>query len=115
MITDKKKVGKIGQHSIYQVKDTQMVPLFRATSSANREDEAKYLQIFQRIEISNGFYFSYTYDLTRSLQENMIRKIRNKMAKNEPMLQRISEIYAKDIHAEAGSYPTSRFTDTSGI
>lgn len=115
MITDKKKVGKIGQHSIYQVKDTQMVPLFRATSSANREDEAKYLQIFQRIEISNGFYFSYTYDLTRSLQENMIRKVRNKMAKNEPMLQRISEIYAKDIHAEAGSYPTSRFTDTSGI
>ena len=39
MIKEKKKVGKIGQHSIYQVKDIQMVPLFRATSNANREDE----------------------------------------------------------------------------
>ena len=63
-----------------------MVPLFRTTSNANREDEAKYLQIFNKIEISNGFYFSYTYDLTRSLQENMMRKIRNKMAKDEPLL-----------------------------
>ena len=55
-----------------------MVPLFKDTTNANREDEAKYVQTFHRIEIGTGFYFSYTYDLTRSLQENMMRKIRNK-------------------------------------
>ena len=42
-ITAKKKVGKIGQHSIYQIKDTQMVPLFRTTNNIYREDELKYL------------------------------------------------------------------------
>jgi len=80
LITQKKKVTTIGQHNIYQVKDTQIVPLFRTVSNSNREDEAKYLQIFNRIEIGTGFYFSYTYDLTKSLQENMLRKIRTKMA-----------------------------------
>ena len=37
------------------------------------------------------------------------------MAKNEPMLQKISQIYAKDIYAENGSNPTSRLTDQSGF
>lgn len=111
LITEKKKVGKIGQHSIYEVKDTQMIPLFRSTTHANREDEAKYLQLFKSIEMASGFYFSYTYDLTRSLQENMVRKIRNKMAKHEPILEQISDIYKKDIYAEAASNPTSRLTE----
>ena len=78
LITQKKKIATIGSHSIYQVKDTQMIPLFKDTSNANREDEIKYVQTFLRIEIGTGFYFSYTYDLTRSLQESMIRKNRNK-------------------------------------
>ena len=43
LITAKKKIARIGQHSIYQIRDTQMVPLFRSTTNANREDEAKYL------------------------------------------------------------------------
>ena len=67
LISKKTKVAMIGNHSIYQVKDTQMIPLFKDTLAANRDDESKYLQIFHRIEIGTGFYFSYTYDLTRSL------------------------------------------------
>ena len=67
--------------------------------------------MFNRIEISNGFYFSYTYDLTRSLQESMIRKVRKQVGKGEPILQQLSDIYAKDIYINASSNPTSRFDD----
>lgn len=84
------------------------MPLFRTTSTNHKEDEAKYLQIFNRIEISTGFYFSYSYDLTRSLQENMMRKIRNKLSKSEPILSNISDIYATDIYAEEASNPSSK-------
>ena len=55
-----------------------MVPLFRTTSNVHRDEEAKYLNIFNQIKIQNDFFFSYTYDVTRSLQENILRKIRNK-------------------------------------
>ena len=85
-----------------------MVPLFKDTTNANREDEAKYVQTFHRIEIGTGFYFSYTYDLTRSLQENMMRKIRNKQSKDEPILTKIAEIYARDFYSDATSNPSSK-------
>ena len=79
LITARKKVAQIGMHSIYKIMDTQMVPLFRTTTNLYRDEEAKYLNIFSQIKIQNGFFFSYTYDLTHSLQENILRKIRNKM------------------------------------
>ena len=41
----------------------------------------------------------------------MVRKVRNRMGKGEPMLERISAIYAKDIYAEEASNPTSRFVE----
>lgn len=55
-----------------------MIPLFRATNQATKDDEEKYLKIFNDINIDKGFYFSYTYDLTRSLQENILRQVRKR-------------------------------------
>lgn len=37
-----------------------------------------------------------------------MRKIRNKLGKSEPILEKISDIYAHDIYGESGSNPTSR-------
>ena len=73
LITEKKKVAKIGRHSIYKVKDMTMKPLFRTFNNDNKEEEAKYVQAFKDINISKGFYFSYTYDITHSLQYNVLR------------------------------------------
>ena len=42
------------------------------------------MQAFKDIEISQGFFFSYTYDITHSLQYNVLRQINiqnEKMAK----------------------------------
>lgn len=80
LVTKRKRVSKIGLHSIYEVSKTEMIPLFDATDNANRDDENFYVSMFQNIEMQKtGFYFSYTYDLTNSLQENILRKIVNRM------------------------------------
>ena len=67
LITSRKRVGKILRHSIYSIQSTQLVPMFRVTSAANRDDENRYVKIFEEVAINSGFFFSYTYDLTRSL------------------------------------------------
>jgi phosphatidylinositol 3,5-bisphosphate 5-phosphatase len=80
MITEKKKIAKIGRHNIYKVKDIVIKPLFRSTPVSgttpdNREEEAKYVQAFKDIEMAKGFYYSYTYDITHSLQYNVLRQV----------------------------------------
>lgn len=34
-------------------------------------DEQRYVKMFQSIDLSSNFYFSYSYDLTHTLQNNM--------------------------------------------
>jgi len=46
LITQKKKVAKIGYHKIYQIKDMKMVRLFKWVSNSNKEDEKKYVDLF---------------------------------------------------------------------
>ena len=73
LISAKKKVARIGYHDIYQVKDMKMVPLFRTSQvTQHNSDEAHYVDLFKQIKISEGFYFSYTYDMTRTLQSNAL-------------------------------------------
>ena len=38
----------------------------------------------------------------------MMRKIRNKLGATEPILQKVSDIYARDIYAENASNPSSK-------
>ena len=87
LVTGRKREAKIGQHSIYQVKKTEMVSLFMLTDNTNRDEENFYLNLFQSFDIPKEcFYFSYTYDLTHSLQENIVRKVNNRMPTNRQSL-----------------------------
>ena len=43
LITARKKVAKIGLHTIYTILETKMVPLFSAVASSLDIDEKKYL------------------------------------------------------------------------
>ena len=55
--------------------------MFRASDNTNRDDENFFVNMFASSEIYKaGFYFSYTYDLTHTLQENILRKINNRDA-----------------------------------
>lgn len=43
----------------------------------------------------------------------MMRKIRNKNAKNEPIVQKIADIYSKDIYLNPKNEPTSKRETTT--
>ena len=43
-----------------------------------KHDEEKYVELFKNIRIGEGFYFSYTYDLTHTLQNNVLKQIKKK-------------------------------------
>ena len=45
----------------------KMLPLFKWASKFRLEDENRYMKLFLQIKINEGFYFSYTYDLTHTL------------------------------------------------
>ncbi|KAM3183565.1 hypothetical protein ACTXT7_010097 [Hymenolepis weldensis] len=83
VVTQHREVARIGEHRIYKIEDTKMLYIPRDapfSSTTNNEsgnsrnmqsDESKYLKMFQGVELNRDFYFSYTYDLTKSLQVNM--------------------------------------------
>jgi len=50
-----------------------MIQLFKWHSSMRKEDELRYVEIFKKINIADGFFFSYTYDITHSLQTNLLK------------------------------------------
>eukprot|EP01132_Coremiostelium_polycephalum_P008426 gene8426-10345_t len=76
LITKKRKVGLIGTHVIYGIDDTTYVYIptsYPKTNSPDFADETKYKGLFLGLDLTKDFYFSYTYDITRTLQFNMSR------------------------------------------
>ncbi|CAH0383130.1 unnamed protein product [Bemisia tabaci] len=72
LITKRRYAAVIRHHIIYKVEDTAMVYIpNEAVSRANNPDELRYLKMFQSIDLSSNFYFSYSYDITHTLQINM--------------------------------------------
>nr|XP_053633304.1 polyphosphoinositide phosphatase-like [Cherax quadricarinatus] len=48
-----------------------MIYIPHESARKTHDDEPKYVRLFQNIDLSSNFYFSYSYDLTHSLQYNM--------------------------------------------
>jgi hypothetical protein len=79
LITDKRQVGTIAGHFVYECAGTALIPLFKTTNTPklfaklrSRDDEQRYKEIFTELDLSKDFYFSYTYDLANTLQHNMM-------------------------------------------
>jgi len=92
LITQKKKVGCVGSNFIYAIKaaevfairpqenskdELSITKMWRSvnkklTKTNTDQAESRYMGLFQFIDISKDFFFSYTYDLTHSLQHNYI-------------------------------------------
>jgi hypothetical protein len=89
LVTQRKEVGCIAGNFIYSIKATEMFPVrprdepetnaFRSiwkklnkklSQTSLEIAESRYMGLFQFIDLTKDFFFSYTYDLTRSLQYN---------------------------------------------
>ncbi|XP_057307626.1 polyphosphoinositide phosphatase-like [Hydractinia symbiolongicarpus] len=73
LISKRRRVALIGGHTIYKVDDVDVIPIAneQAKAKMGNPDETRYLRIFMNVDLSSNFYFSYSYDLTRTLQYNM--------------------------------------------
>eukprot|EP01133_Synstelium_polycarpum_P017723 gene17723-21133_t len=76
LITKRRKVGVIGTHIIYGIDDTTYVYIpttVPKTTGPDFTDETRYKGLFLGLDLTKDFFFSYTYDITRTLQFNMTR------------------------------------------
>ncbi|KAL8758768.1 MAG: hypothetical protein Q9199_001243 [Rusavskia elegans] len=77
VITKRSQVAVIGGHFVYQIDGTELISLTTSSSRSKAEripEEARFVSTLSNLDLSRSFYFSYTYDITRSLQLNMIRE-----------------------------------------
>lgn len=84
-VTQRRKIGCIGGNFIYGISGTQQLNVSRSTTepstwtwvnrwfNPNPEEiaEARYLGLFHFLDLTKDFYFSYSYDITHTLQHNM--------------------------------------------
>lgn len=72
IITKCSPVALIGGNYVYHIDDTKTIYLGeKLPKSENKVDELRYRQIFDHIDLGKNFYFSYKYDLTRTLESNL--------------------------------------------
>lgn len=71
LITKRRRVAVVGHHSIYKVEDSIMIYIPHDSVRLLNPDEPRYVKMFQNIDLSSNFYFSYSYDLTHTLQYNL--------------------------------------------
>ena len=78
LITKRSQVAMLGGHYIYQIDGTELVPLTTSASSRFKLDrnteESRFLGILSNLDLSRSFYFSYSYDITRTLQHNISKE-----------------------------------------
>lgn len=76
LIKDKELVGQICGHKVYGLKETVLIPVchdsFCPATPDFTEASPRYKELVESLELSNktDYFFSYTYDLTHSMQAN---------------------------------------------
>ncbi|KAK4215665.1 Polyphosphoinositide phosphatase [Rhypophila decipiens] len=76
LITKKSTVAMIGGHYIYQIDGTDLIPLTSPNFKMDQRntEESRFLGILHNLDLTRSFYYSYSYDITRTLQYNITRE-----------------------------------------
>ncbi|XP_053695063.1 polyphosphoinositide phosphatase [Sabethes cyaneus] len=72
LVTKRTRCAFIGKHIIYTIKDTAMIRVNETPAGKQVHPlEQRYVKMFNNVDLKSNFYFSYSYDLTHSLQYNV--------------------------------------------
>lgn len=76
LITKKSTVAMIGGHYIYQIESTELVPLTppKYKPDSRNLEESRFLSILNHLDLTRNFYYSYSYNITRTLQFNIMKE-----------------------------------------
>ncbi|KAF9266223.1 polyphosphoinositide phosphatase [Marasmius fiardii PR-910] len=77
IITKRSIVALLGGHYIYHCENTEMIPVCFNQKVEKPAEEQRLVNIFKQVDMSKNFYFSYTYDLTSTLQHNLVGSSRD--------------------------------------
>ncbi|SCU84337.1 LAME_0C09098g1_1 [Lachancea meyersii CBS 8951] len=84
VITKTSPVAVLGGHSIYHIDETELVPLSNSYKNPDKYSiEARFISTFLNLDLSKTFYFSYTYDITNTLQTNILREKLKAVARSD--------------------------------
>ncbi|RDX43704.1 hypothetical protein OH76DRAFT_1324257, partial [Lentinus brumalis] len=73
LISKRSVVALLGGHYVYHCENTDILPIAFSHKVDKPTEEARLMNIFKQVDMSKNFYFSYTYDLTSTLQHNLTR------------------------------------------
>ena len=82
MVSDITEVGKIGKYSINRANNLRLIPLFYSNLIKKEKIynlEFKYVSLFQSAEFAKEMYFSYNYNMTKTLQRNFIENFKTEI------------------------------------
>ncbi|KAJ6546966.1 SacI homology domain-containing protein [Mycena capillaripes] len=71
LITKRSYVALLGGHYLYHCENTDIVPVCFNHKIEKPAEEQRLMNIFKQVDMSKNFYFSYTYDITSTLQHNL--------------------------------------------
>ena len=76
VITKRSPVALLGGHYVYHIDETRLISIAgdEIRKLDKKPEEARYLSTLDHLDISRTFYFSYSYDITRTLQSNILRQ-----------------------------------------
>ncbi|KAJ1642044.1 phosphatidylinositol-3,5-bisphosphate 5-phosphatase, partial [Coemansia asiatica] len=69
IVTKRRPVALLGGHYIFHVEDTRLLSITYRPERTDREE--RYINTFKNVDLTKNFYYSHTYDITRTLQQNM--------------------------------------------
>eukprot|EP00200_Dunaliella_tertiolecta_P010786 CAMPEP_0202386064 /NCGR_PEP_ID=MMETSP1127-20130417/64442_1 /ASSEMBLY_ACC=CAM_ASM_000462 /TAXON_ID=3047 /ORGANISM="Dunaliella tertiolecta, Strain CCMP1320" /LENGTH=283 /DNA_ID=CAMNT_0048986449 /DNA_START=53 /DNA_END=900 /DNA_ORIENTATION=+ len=73
IVTRKAHMGSIRGHKVYRVDGVALLPLGAAAGVSQQQDtpeERRYRKLLMGVDLTKGFYFSFTYHLAATLQYN---------------------------------------------
>ncbi|KAI0651286.1 SacI homology domain-containing protein [Trametes meyenii] len=73
LIAKRSVVALLGGHYVYHCESTDIVPVSFNHKIDKPAEEQRLMNIFKQVDMTKNFYFSYTYDLTSTLQHNLTR------------------------------------------
>ena len=82
MVSDINKIGKIAKYTINRANNLRLIPLFYSNLIKKEKIydlEFKYVSIFQSAEFGKEMYFSYNYNMTKTLQRNFIENFKTEI------------------------------------
>ncbi|KAI6118116.1 SacI homology domain-containing protein [Pisolithus sp. B1] len=73
VISKRSSVALLGGHYLYHCESTEIIPVCFNNKVDKPAEEQRLLNIFKQVDMSKNFYFSYSYDITSTLQLNLTK------------------------------------------